>query len=126
LETLGILLDSGVIPDSLKPEISQKFQQKEQAFADAKLAEYQLSKFSQEFKADLKNLLETDFRNNLDPNAKLLTRLSERDPQGFNILKDNISNLPDTYVQAIIEGRKTEFIDTKGQKIIAYTGNPGR
>jgi diguanylate cyclase (GGDEF)-like protein len=123
LETLGILLDSGVIPDSLKPEISQKFQQKEQAFADAKLAEYQLSKFSQEFKADLKNLLETDFRNNLDPNAKLLTRLSERDPQGFNILKDNISNLPDTYVQAIIEGRKTEFIDTKGQKIIAYTGN---
>jgi diguanylate cyclase (GGDEF)-like protein len=123
LETLGILLDGQVFPESIKNEVSQKFEQKEKAFADAKHAEYQLSKFSQEFKAELKNLLETDFRNNLDPSAQLLTRLSERDPQGFNILKDNISNLPDTYVQAIIEGRKTEFIDTKGQKITAYTGN---
>ena len=62
---------------------------------------------------------------NANPKSKLdaaLTRLKERDPTGYNILKQNAATLDTNYIQAIVQGNKTEFTNTQGQKIVAYEG----
>jgi hypothetical protein len=54
--------------------------------------------------------------------GQALERLAQRDPEGAEILRENIATMPLDIIRAVIEGRKSERIDEQNRKIIVYEG----
>jgi hypothetical protein len=73
--------------------------------------------------AALKNSLRSNFnKDGGNEVADVLKRLRERDPVGYNFLKNNLEKLSPECLLSVVEGNKREYIDKNGKKTTFYAG----